>query len=351
MSAVHLGVYVNNRSAVFLGDEYTLSDLVDMARLAEEYAFDYVAVGDSLLAKPRYSPLVTLAGIAAVTERIGLTTGILQPHMRNPVLLAQESATLDHLAGGRTSFGLGLGTGPKELVEKEYELVGYPKRHRGTAFDEAIQLLRRLWTEAEVSFHGEVFALDSVTAGYGPFADPHPPLLVACGGYVPKQPGMGPNDFYSPERADTFGGPFERVARLGDGWITGIATPEEIRDTWDHIHACAAARGRILEPGFHVRLNTFVNVGDESSRARRDGVEFLSAYHRLPFDADTVDRWLIAGSPQQCAERIATYAEHGVTSFQLVPASSSQQEQLRLLAEEVRPRLRQAGVDAPVANR
>lgn len=349
MNAVHLGVYVNNRSAVFLGDEYTLSDLVDMARLAEEYGFDFVSVGDSLLAKPRFSPLVTLAAIATVTERIGLTTGILQPHMRNPVLLAQEAATLDHLAAGRTSLGLGLGTGPKELVEKEYELVGYPKRRRGTAFDEAIQLLRRLWTEDEVTFDGEVFSLEGVSAGYGPRAEPHPPLLIACGGYVPKQPGTGPNDFYRPERADTFGGPFERVARLGDGWITGIATPEEVRDTREHIRACAAQWGRVLGPEFHIRLNTFVNVGEDSSRARQEGVEFLSAYHRLPFDDDTVDRWLIAGSPQQCAERIATYAEHGVTSFQLVPATAAQQEQLRLLAEEVRPRLRQAGLESPLA--
>lgn len=124
--AVHLGLYVNNRSAVFLGDEYTLSDLIDMARLAEAYGFDFVSVGDSLLAKPRFSPLVTLAGIATVTERIGLTTGILQPHMRNPVLPAQEAATLDHLAAGRTSLGLGLGTGPKELVRRNTSWSAIP---------------------------------------------------------------------------------------------------------------------------------------------------------------------------------------------------------------------------------
>lgn len=339
MGGVRVGVYVNNRAAVFLGDGYTLADLVDLARRAEAYEFDFVSVGDSVLAKPRYSPLVTLAGIASATEHIGLTTGILQPHMRPPVLLAQELATLDHLAQGRVSLGLGLGTGPKELVEKEYELVHFPKARRGTAFDEAIQLLRRLWTDDEVTFHGEVFSLDGVSAGYKPFTRPHPALLIACGGYVPKQPGTGPNDFYTPQRADTFGGPFERVARLGDGWITGIATPQEIRDTWSHIQRCADQTGRTLPADFHIRLNTFVNVAADASAARQEGVDFLTSYHRSPFDEETVDRWLIAGSPQQCAERMAEYVEHGVTSFQLVPASADQHQQLRLLAEEVRPRL------------
>src|SRR5438094_230462 len=109
--ALNLGIYVNNRAAVFLGEEYSLGRLLEAAVLAEELGFDFVSVGDSIIAKPRYSPIPVLSAIAACTQRIKLATGILQPHMRHPWLLAQEWATLDVISGGRTILGVGLGTG------------------------------------------------------------------------------------------------------------------------------------------------------------------------------------------------------------------------------------------------
>ena len=85
-----MGIAVNNRAAVVLGERYTLANLVDNAVLAEELGFDYVTVADSILAKPRYMPVPVLCGIAARTRRIELMSFILQPHLRNPVLLATE---------------------------------------------------------------------------------------------------------------------------------------------------------------------------------------------------------------------------------------------------------------------
>jgi alkanesulfonate monooxygenase SsuD/methylene tetrahydromethanopterin reductase-like flavin-dependent oxidoreductase (luciferase family) len=339
-TAPKLGVYVNNRAAVFLGEGFTLSDLIDLAVSAEDAGLDFVSVGDSLLAKPRYSPIVVLAGIAAVTKQIELTTGILQPHMRNPVMLAQEWATLDVLCGGRTSLGVGLGTGPLELVEAEYRLIGIPKRKRGVAFDEAITLLRQLWTEPEVTFSGEVFQIDSATVGFSSARRPHPPILVACGGYVPEQAGTGPNDFYSPETAGTFTGPFERVVRLGDGWITGIVTPDEYRRALGVVDALAQQRGRTLDDGFERRLNCFLHIGPDAAQARQVGQEFLESYHRLPFDSETLDRWLIAGTAEACAEQISAYVDAGVTSFQFVLADHQQQRQLERLANDLAPRVR-----------
>src|SRR5215212_11073975 len=84
------GVYVNNRAAVFMGEAFSLDRLLENAVIAEEAGLDFVSVGDSITAKPRYTPIPVLAAIAAKTRRVGLATGILQPHMRNPVLLAQE---------------------------------------------------------------------------------------------------------------------------------------------------------------------------------------------------------------------------------------------------------------------
>ncbi|MFN8524150.1 MAG: LLM class flavin-dependent oxidoreductase [Chloroflexota bacterium] len=338
-----VGVYVNNRAAVFLGEAYTLEKLVEAAVLAEQLGFDFVSVGDSILAKPRYSPIPVLCGIAARTSRIGLATGILQPHMRNPVILAQEWATLDVLSKGRTTLGVGLGTGPADMVASEYTLLGLDKRGRGVLFDESIQLLKRLWTEERVTFRGQAFQLSDVAMGFTPAQRPHPPIAIACGGYVPSRPGVGPNDFFTEATAGTFHGPWERVARLGDGWITGIVTPAEYAGTLGIIKGIAETHfGRTLGPEFKTILNCFINVGPDTAAARSEAVYMLQNYHRLPFDDETIERWTIYGPPERCVERMAEYCAAGVNAFQLVIAAEDQTAQIERIAATVTPALRLA---------
>lgn len=340
MAPLRLGVYVNNRAAVFLDDAYSLGALVALAQEAEARGLDFVSVGDSVLAKPRYAPIVTLAGIAAATRTIGLTTGILQPHLRNPVLLAQEWATLDVLSGGRTSLAVGLGTGPRPLVDAELALAGISRRTRARAFEESIETVRRLWQGEAVTFTGAGFRLDGAEAGFAPAQPGGPPIVVACGAYIPARAGTGPNDVHRADVADSFIGPFARVARLGDGWITGMATPEEWAHGWASIRAAATALGRDVEhPGFERRVNTFLHVDADDARARALGAAFMEDYHRLPMDDASLDRWLVSGSPATCAARLRRFADAGATSFQFVLASADQRTQLARLSDEVRPLL------------
>jgi alkanesulfonate monooxygenase SsuD/methylene tetrahydromethanopterin reductase-like flavin-dependent oxidoreductase (luciferase family) len=332
------GVYVNNRAAVFMGEAFSLDRLLDNAVMAEQAGLDFVSVGDSITAKPRYTPIPVLSAIAAKTHRIGLATGILQPHMRHPALLAQDWATLDVISGGRTLLGVGLGTGDPASVAREYELVGIPKRKRGKAFDESIQLLKRLWTEESVTFEGDVFTLNDVALGYRPRQRPHPPIVISCGGYVPKRAGFGPNDFYTESTAGTFTGPFERVARLGDGWLTGIVTGEEYRQALTFIRQTAAERyGRVLGPEFVAMVNLWLCVGPSAEAARQEGQAVLEAYHLRPFDEDTIERWLLYGAPEDCAARLAEYILAGANTFQFVIASYDQERQIRALTERVLP--------------
>ena len=344
------GVYVNNRAAVFMGEAFSLDRLLDNAVMAEQAGLDFVSVGDSITAKPRYTAIPVLAAIAARTRRVGIGTGILQPHMRSPVLLAQDWATLDVISGGRTLLGVGLGTGDPVAIAREYELVGIPKRRPGKAFDETIQLLKRLWTEESVSFDGEVYHLDDVAMGYKAAQQPHPPILIACGGYVPKRAGFGPNDFYTESTAGTFTGPFERVARLGDGWITGIVTAEEYRQALGFIRRTADERyGRTLGADFVAMVNLWLCVGPSAEEARREGQSVLEAYHLRPFDEETIDRWLLHGSPEGCAARLAEYIRAGANAFQIVIASYDQERQIRALAEQVLPMVDQLVAAGPVA--
>ncbi len=350
VSALKLGVAVNNRAAVVLGERYSLEKLIELAVLAEELGFDYVTVGDSILAKPRYMPIPVLCGIAARTRRIELMSFILQPHLRNPVMLAKDWTTLDVLSGGRSALGVGLGTGAPEGVEREYELVGIPKRRRGKAFEESIEIVKRLWTEERVTYEGEIFRVRDVSVGFEPTRRPHPPLLIAAGGYVPKQAGYGPNDFYSEARAGTFWGPWERVARLADGWITGIIDPAEYGEALRTIRDVAQERyGRTLGPEFRAIVNLWLTIHPDEAEARRRGISMLERYHGRPFDADTVDRWLVYGPPERCAERIKAFAAAGVNSFKFTMADEDQIGQMQLLAEQVRPLLAAIGHLQPSA--
>ncbi|MEO7372474.1 MAG: LLM class flavin-dependent oxidoreductase [Terrimesophilobacter sp.] len=333
-----LGVYINNRAAVFLGEEFTMPSLVELAIQAEDAGFGFVAVGDSVLAKPRFAPIVTLAAVAAVTRRIGLTTGILQPHLHHLVTLAQELATLDVISAGRTSLGVGLGTGPRDLVDAELALVGLSRKTRARAFEETISALIMLLSGGPTNFNGEVYKLTDVDAGYRPVQRPGPPIVIACGAYVPLEAGQGPNDVRNSTTIGKFTGPLERVVRLGDGWVTGMATPSEWRSMWQKMVASANAVGRSINtPTFERRVNCFVNVGDNQERARQEGKAFLEAYHRLPMDDETLDRWLISGPAEVCVERFRQFIDVGVNSFQLVLASSRQQEQLARVAEGILP--------------
>lgn len=324
-SGVRFGVFLNNRGAIIAGERYTLDDLLGLASRAEELGFDSVSVGDSMLAKPRFAPVPTLAAVAAITTRIELTTSILQPHLRHPVQLAQEWATLDALSGGRTTLGAGLGTGARDLVAAELAQVGLSYRTRARAFEESVSLLRALWTsEGPVTHHGRFWDLDGVDPGYRPARPGGVPILIACGTYN-----------YDPARFGNGGvvGPVDRVARLGDGWITGVLRPQEWAELWDRLRAEGEAAGRDLAvSAFERRINTYIHVGGGPEGAR-EAREFIEVYQRVPVDDATLDRWLIHGSPAECRRRLGEFIDAGVNSFQFVLASKDQATQLERLGD------------------
>jgi alkanesulfonate monooxygenase SsuD/methylene tetrahydromethanopterin reductase-like flavin-dependent oxidoreductase (luciferase family) len=330
------GLLLNTRGAVIAGEQHTSGDLLGLARRAEELGFDFISVGDSMLAKPRFAPITTLAAVAASTTRIGLTTGILQPHLRHPVHLAQEWATLDVLSGGRTTLAVGLGSGRRDLVAAELAQVGLSHRTRARAFEESISLLRALWrSTGPVTRRGEFWNLDGTDLGYRPAQAGGVPILIACGTYNYNQvpSGTGANGASRPDATDTVVGRTDRVARLGDGWLTGMLRPEEWADLWVRLRAEGAASGRDLTVDtFERRFTTYIHVGASPGGAG-EVRRFMEAYQQLPIDDPALDRWLIYGSAAECGRRLGELIEAGVNSFQFAIASNDQMAQLERLAE------------------
>ena len=197
------GFLLPTREIVMNQEVPNFSQILELAEHAEALGFDSVWVGDSVLARPRFEALTTLAAIAARTQRVQLGTAVLLPMLRHPVLLANEVANLDHVAEGRLILGVGIG-GNTPAVAQEFAACGVPIDHRVGLFEETITLMRRLWTEPEVTFQGRYFQVQSVRLGLRPLQKSGVPLWLA---------GSADNAL-------------RRVLRLGDGWLPISSSPQ-----------------------------------------------------------------------------------------------------------------------------
>ena len=247
-------------------------------------------------------------------------TAILLLPLYHPVIVAKQIADLDAWSGGRVSVGVGVGG----EFPHEFEAVGVPVGERGARTDEAMQVLRALWAGGPVTHHGRFFDLDDVTlrpvappgAGEAPGRTGGPPLLVSGR----KAPAM------------------RRAARLGDGWMPYLMSPDAYARSVSTIEAEAAASGRDLT-GFEWMLFTYCSIRRDGDRARDDVAQFLGrAYGDKP--AAMLERIAPAGTPDEVVARFQAYVDAGVRHFVISPAAPADTlEVVRLAAEEVLPRL------------
>lgn len=153
---------------------------VAQIQLAEELGFAHAFVSEHhfLRAGVLPSPLIALAYLAAKTERIGLGTGLLLLPLHNPVRVAEDTAVLDIVSGGRLILGLGQGYRPEEFDGFDRRL-----KDRNKLMREGIALLRRFWTESDVSCDGEMFTYRNINVTPKPVQQT-PPIWV--GAKVPR---------------------------------------------------------------------------------------------------------------------------------------------------------------------
>lgn len=346
-----VGVSVNNLTGI-TGHNYGVGDLLRLGSEAESMGFDGVWVHDAPLGRrtvAAYDPVTLLTAIAARTERIFLATGVMMPHLRNPVSFAASWATLDTLSGGRTILGVGTGAGKARLVEREYQAAGALRgsggiepaalyANRGALFAESIEIVRRLWWEDKISYDGTYYKFDDVTLGSAR-PEAAPPILIGAGIYYPKEVGGPVHHDWENDKAGTFRlGPYKRVATLGDGWITPHATPEEYRESWSKIESHASSEK--LDRQYIKAFNCFVNINDDPRTAWDEVQAHLEGFHGPPVGADIVDRWAFAGPAADIAERLRPYIEQGVTVLQLVVGTHEQERMMNKIATELLPLLK-----------
>ncbi len=161
-------------------------------------------------------PLIWLSWVASATSRIRLATGILIVPQRNPVVLAKELATLDHLSGGRMELGIGVG-----WLEEEFDAIGVPFRERGRRTDDHIAAMRALWSQDKATHHSAFTNFDQC------ISRPRP-----VNGSIPIHVG-GHTDIAA-----------RRAGRLGDGFFPGQGDPKALARSFDLVRETATEHGR-----------------------------------------------------------------------------------------------------------
>lgn len=257
---------------------------------------------------PVLEPVTTMAAVAARTRRLKFGPSVLVAPFRAPVLAARELAMIDYLSEGRLLPAVGVGV----EHEREFRAAGVPFKERGRRTDEAIRIMRRCWTEDEVTFAGEFWQLECVTV-------------------LPK-PRQRPLPLWIGGNSDAA---MRRAGRLGDGWIPSFITPERFRAGVETTLGFAAAAGREV-PADHFGALVYYHLDGDPARARAAAAPFIPPGRA---DAGTLAACTAFGPPDLVRERLEEYVRGGGSKFILRPMGPPERmlEQIEALAAEVVP--------------
>ena len=263
---------------------------IEQVRAARDAGFDLIVMGQHYLSAPfqEIQTLPSLARLAAEagTMRVGATVLLLP--LLNPVDVAEQVATLDVICEGRFIFGAGLG-----YREEEYEAFGVQGKERVPRFVESLEVIKRLWTEDEVTHHGRFYDFEDVT--------------------IEPKPRKGSLDIWIGGRSDAI---LKRVVRLGDGWFPALTSPDEFKRDMGKIAAFGDQYGRTVSPR-EAGVLLFSYVSEDRDAAQRAIAPFLRA---LPMPPEQAAARCVVGSPAECVEKLNRFVEAGCVKFVLRPS-------------------------------
>lgn len=260
--------------------------------------------------------MVELARLSAVTERVRVGTAILLLPLYEPAIVAKQIADLDRATEGRVVLGVGVGG----EYPGEFRACRVPIGERGRRTDEAIPLLRRLWTADAVTHDGRYYAMEDVRIHPAPAQPGGPPIVVAGR----EEPAM------------------RRAAVLGDGWMPYLYSPRRYAASVETIRRAAAEAGRDLD-AFSWYSFVFVNVGPDSGAAKENAARMMGGRYDRDFRA-MVDSVAAAGTVREVVDKLTAFVEAGARHFVFLPATASDDDALviaRRLVDEVVPAVRE----------
>jgi alkanesulfonate monooxygenase SsuD/methylene tetrahydromethanopterin reductase-like flavin-dependent oxidoreductase (luciferase family) len=299
VTEVRFGILLPTRE-VILSQRAGPSTIFDLSERAEALGFHSVWVGDSLTAKPRLDALTTLAAVGARTKRMRLGTAVFLAALRHPILVAQTVGTLDWLTEGRMDFGIGYSRPNDPAQEHEFEILGLSAAERIKMSEELVAVVRRLWSDNDVSHEGEFSQFTHVTLEPKPVQRGGVPIWLSSNNI---EPGL------------------RRVGRLANGWLNNITSPEVYRECLDKIRTYAADAGRDplgIEPGLYFTLAA------GGKKEITEGQTFLSEYYNRPYEVTANAMLCVMGCWEEVAASIEVYREAGARTIILRFATQDQ---------------------------
>ncbi|PKB79940.1 MAG: hypothetical protein BZY88_10700 [SAR202 cluster bacterium Io17-Chloro-G9] len=269
--------------------------ILDWARQADSGPFSSVGIIDRVV-YPNWDPLITLAAVAAVTQRVRLTTTLLIAPVRDAALLAKQAASIDVLSAGRLTLGLGVGR-----REDDYAAVGENFHRRGRRFDQQLAVMKRVWA-------GEDTADGAGPIGPEPVQTGGPEILI--GAFAPAA--------------------IKRAGRWADGYLGGGGDPQAALALYNAVAEAWKEHGRPGSPRF-VATNAFA-LG---SSALERGAAQARHYNQFlgPDAADQAARRILT-TPDAIRQVIQDFSQVGLDEMVFLPQVSDL-DQVDRLAEIV----------------
>lgn len=284
-------------------------NVINFAKKCESMGCRFMWTIDRI-AYDNLEPLTILAAAAGATQKIRLGTSVLLGNLRHPSHLAKIVATLDFVSNGRVTLGLGFGS-----RESDYKAVELPYEHRGSRAVEQVQLMKRLWTEDNVTHKGKFFNVENLSIGPRPVQKPHPPIWT--GG--------------SAETA------LKRAGTWADGFICGSSAIPDFPTTWEKVSGYAKAAGRDPDKITKAGL-TFMAIDDDQAKAVKTVEDYVMRYYgRLRADVANTS---LVGPPSAIVDRIGAFLSRGLDTL-IIGVADPDPKQLDLFGEKVLPKTSQ----------
>ncbi|HZP95760.1 MAG TPA: LLM class flavin-dependent oxidoreductase [Candidatus Limnocylindria bacterium] len=319
-AAPRFGLILPNRGVVI--GATTVGEMLELGELADAGPWESLWVGDSLLAKPRLDAITLLSALAARTKRVRLGVSCMaSTPIRDPLLLAYQWSSLDHLSGGRTVFVACQGGGPGSGdFAHELETFGVERDSRMQRMEEAVEILRLTSSAEHVSYEGRYTRFRDVTIAPRPVQRPLPIWIAAN------------PDMTRPRNVEKA---YRRVARLGDGWQTTHTPPDDVRRSLALIETYAAEIGRALTSSFEVSVCSNICVNDDRDAAFAEAKRFLDLHSDADYTPDFLATWVAVGSAADCRAYLRRFIDVGATTILLRLSSFDQRRQFEVVTEKV----------------
>lgn len=296
---ISFGIVLPHRSTEIID----IPTMRDVAQRADELGFRDLWVTENTLDHFFcFDSVVALTYVAAGTTRIRLGVSVMVLPIHHPIHVAHQIATLDYVSNGRAILGAGLGQ------FNHYAQFQVPREQRVRRFRESVELIKALWTESKVSYHGNIFQLDAAMA-LKPVQKPHPPIWF--GGAHPDA--------------------LRRAATIADGWMGsgGSSMASFARDV-------AILKTELEKAGrdsatFPISKRVFLSVHERSDVARAELHYWFSTVYNNPQATDASG---LHGTPEQLRARVEELIATGANHLLLNPVCRYA-EQLEMLAEVV----------------